>query len=102
MMLSAETAASKYPIQTVEYMARTIGAVESSAQIYDNFYSPNPESETFLNDNLMLTACQLSEQVNAEGVIGNTFSGYTAFKMSSPADLFTPKFLFSRLIKPYP
>ena len=83
MMLSAETAAGKYPIQTVEYMARTIGAVESSAQIYDNFYSPNPESETFLNDNLMLTACQLSEQVNAEGVIGNTFSGYTAFKMSS-------------------
>lgn len=83
MMLSAETAAGKYPVQAVEYMARTIGAVESSAQIYDNFYLPNPQSDTFLNDNLMLTACKLSEHVNAKGVIGNTFSGYTAFKMSS-------------------
>ncbi len=83
MMLSAETAAGKYPVQAVEYMARTIGAVESSAQIYDNFYLPNPQSDTFLNDNLMLTACKLSEHVNAKGVIGNTVSGYTAFKMSS-------------------
>lgn len=83
MMLSAETAAGKYPVQAVEYMARTIGAVESSAQIYDNFYIPNPNSDTFLNDNLMLTACKLSEHVNAKGVIGNTISGYTAFKMSS-------------------
>lgn len=83
MMLSAETAAGKYPIQAVESMAKTIGAMESAAQIYDNFYLPDPGSDTFLNDNLMLTACKLSEHVNAKGVIGNTFSGYTAFKMSS-------------------
>jgi pyruvate kinase len=83
MMLSAETAAGKYPLQAVEYMARTIGSVEGAAKIYDHFYLPNPESDTFLNDNLMLTACKLSEHVNAKGVIGNTFSGYTAFKMSS-------------------
>lgn len=83
MMLSAETAAGKYPVQAVESMAKTIGAIEGAAQIYDNFYIPNPESDTFLNDNLMLTACKLSEHVNAKGVIGNTTSGYTAFKMSS-------------------
>lgn len=83
MMLSAETAAGKYPVQAVEYMARTIGSVEGAGKIYDHFYLPNPNSDTFLNDNLMLTACKLSEHVNAKGVIGNTFSGYTAFKMSS-------------------
>lgn len=83
MMLSAETAAGKYPVQAVESMAKTIGAVESSAQIYDHFYDPNPDSDTFFNDNLMLTACKLGESVNAKGLIGNTFSGYTAFKMSS-------------------
>jgi pyruvate kinase len=103
MMLSAETAAGKYPVQAVESMARTIAAVEGSGQIYNNFYSPNPESETFLNDNLMLTACKLSEQVNAKCVIGNTFSGYTAFKMSSHRPhakvfIFTPnKKLISKL-----
>jgi len=83
MMLSAETAAGMYPVQAVEYMTRTIGSVEGAGQIYDHFYLPNSESDTFLNDNLMLTACKLSEHVNAKGVIGNTFSGYTAFKMSS-------------------
>lgn len=83
MMLSAETAAGKYPIQAVESMAKTIGAVEGAAGIYNHFYDPNPESDTFLNDNLMLTACKFSESVNAKGLIGNTFSGYTAFKLSS-------------------
>lgn len=40
MMLSAETAAGKYPVETVEYMARTISSVEGAAEIYDHFYSP--------------------------------------------------------------
>ena len=83
VMLSAETAAGKYPIETVQYMARTIASVESSAKIYDKFYNPNEASATFMNDNIMLAACKLSEQVNATAVIGNTISGYTAFKLSS-------------------
>ncbi len=83
MMLSAETAAGKYPIQTVKSMARTIAAVEGAAEIYDHFYSPNKESDTYYNDNLMLAACKLSEQVEAKAILGNTVSGYTAFKLSS-------------------
>lgn len=83
MMLSAETAAGKYPVETVECMSRTIASVESAAEIYDHFYDPNPASETFINDNVMLAACKLSEQVEAEAITGNTVSGYTAFKLSS-------------------
>ncbi len=83
MMLSAETAAGKYPLETVQYMARTISSVENSAEIYDRFYNPDENSDTFLNDNVMLAASKLSEQVNASAIIGNTVSGYTAFKMSS-------------------
>ncbi|WP_420387509.1 pyruvate kinase [Roseivirga sp.] len=83
MMLSAETAAGKYPIETVKYMARTISSVEASAEIYDRFHSPNEDSDTFINDNVMLAATKLSEQVGAHAITGNTVSGYTAFKLSS-------------------
>lgn len=83
VMLSAETAAGKYPVETVQYMARTISSVESSAKIYDKFQDPNPKSNTFMNDNVMLAATKLSEQVEAKGITGNTVSGYTAFKLSS-------------------
>jgi pyruvate kinase len=83
VMLSAETAAGKYPVETVNYMARTISSVESSAKIYDKFQDPNPNSDTFMNDNVMLAATKLSEQVEAKGITGNTVSGYTAFKLSS-------------------
>ncbi|MFT6969869.1 MAG: pyruvate kinase [Roseivirga sp.] len=92
LMLSAETAAGKYPVQTVKSMARTIAAVESSAyDIYNNFYEPKAESSTYLNDNIMLSACRLSERIGAKAVLGNTVSGYTAFKLASHrpnADIF--------------
>lgn len=84
LMLSAETAAGKYPVQTVKSMARTIAAVESASHnIYNNFYEPQPSSETYLNDNIMLSACRLGERIDAVAVLGNTVSGYTAFKLSS-------------------
>uniref|UniRef100_UPI0040476E2D pyruvate kinase n=2 Tax=Roseivirga sp. TaxID=1964215 RepID=UPI0040476E2D len=84
LMLSAETAAGKYPIQTVKSMARTIAAVESSAtKIYNHFYEPKKESATYLNDNIMLSACRLSDRIDAKAVLGNTVSGYTAFKLAS-------------------
>ncbi|MFT6827368.1 MAG: pyruvate kinase [Roseivirga sp.] len=84
LMLSAETAAGKYPVQTVKSMARTIAAIESSAtKIYNNFYEPKLESSTYLNDNVMLSACRLSERIDAKAVLGNTIYGYTAFKIAS-------------------
>lgn len=83
VMLSAETAAGKYPIETVKYMARTISSVEGSGAIYDKFRNPDPISDTFINDNVMLAASKLSEQVGAKAITGNTVSGYTAFRLSS-------------------
>lgn len=84
LMLSAETAAGKYPVQTVKSMARTIASVEGSSNIiYNNFYEPKQESDTYLNDNVMLSACRLSERIEAKAVLGNTIYGYTAFKIAS-------------------
>lgn len=83
MMLSAETAAGKYPLQTVETMARTIASVEQSANVYDKVGVPVRDSDTFMNDNILYGACKLSDRVGAKAIIGNTVSGYTAFKLSS-------------------
>ena len=84
MMLSAETASGKYPIQTVKTMARTIGAVEgSSDEIYGKIELPNPSSSRYLSDNVIFGAAKLSERVNAKAILGNTVAGYTAFKLSS-------------------
>lgn len=84
MMLSAETASGKYPIQTVKMMARTIAAVEgSSEEIYDKIELPNKASDRYLSDNVIFGAAKLSERVGARAILGNTVSGYTAFKLSS-------------------
>lgn len=84
MMLSAETAAGKYPVQTVKTMARTIASVEGSSEdIYDKIELPNKASDRFLSDNVMFGAAKLSERVGARAILGNTVSGYTAFRLSS-------------------
>ncbi len=84
MMLSAETAAGKYPVQTVKTMARTIASVEgASDDIYDKIELPNKASDRYLSDNVMFGAAKLSERVGARAILGNTVSGYTAFKLSS-------------------
>lgn len=84
MMLSAETASGKYPVQTVRSMARTIASVEGATDdIYDKIELPNKESDRFLSDNVMFGAAKLSERIGARAILGNTVSGYTAFKLSS-------------------
>ncbi len=83
IMLSAETASGKYPVQTVKSMVRTILAVESSSnEVYDKRARIDPDSPTFYNDHLVLTACKLSKEINAKVIVGMTKSGYTGFRLA--------------------
>jgi pyruvate kinase len=82
LMLSAETAAGKYPLEVIKSMSRTITSVESQGDIYDKFDKVDPKSPTFFNDNIVLTACKLSMDTKAKAIIGMTKSGYTAYKLS--------------------
>lgn len=104
LMLSAETAAGKYPVETVRTMARTIASVEGSSElIFDKFEYPRESADTFMNDNILFSACKLSNRVRAKALVGNTVSGYTAFKLSanrphSKIFIFTPnKSLLTKL-----
>jgi pyruvate kinase len=84
LMLSAETATGKYPIQTIKSMARTISSVETQADhIYDKYWDIDLKSSLFINDSLVASACRLSKYTGAKAIIGMTKSGYTAFRISS-------------------
>jgi pyruvate kinase len=91
LMLSGETAVGAFPLEVITSMKTTIMSIQTTANIYNNFYDPLPTSNTYFNDNVVLTAADLSFQVKATAIIGNTVSGYTAFKLSShrpEADIF--------------
>ncbi len=83
VMLSAETAAGKYPIEVVRSMVRTISSVEKNKKMYYHFHEVDPTSPIYINDSLVLSACKLAKDVGAKAIVGMTASGYTAFKASS-------------------
>jgi len=83
LMLSAETAAGKYPVEVIRSMVRTINSVERQAGIYFKFKDVDPDSPIFINDSLILAACKLAKDVGAKAIVGMTASGYTAFRSSS-------------------
>jgi pyruvate kinase len=83
LMLSAETAAGKYPIEVIRSMVRTINSVEKQGKIFYKFREIDPNSPNYFNDSLILTACKLAKDVNAKAIVGMTQLGYSAYKASS-------------------
>ncbi|MBL7856946.1 MAG: pyruvate kinase [Cyclobacteriaceae bacterium] len=83
LMLSAETASGKYPIEVIRSMVRTVSSVEKNPGIYFRFRDVDQKSSIFINDSLVLAACKLAKDVGAKAIVGMTASGYTAFKSSS-------------------
>ncbi|MEO9475279.1 MAG: pyruvate kinase [Cyclobacteriaceae bacterium] len=83
LMLSAESASGKFPIESVQRMAQTIAAIErDSHSIYNKFAEEDEFSSTRLNDLLVRSACRLSDGVSAKAMVGMTKSGYTGFRLS--------------------
>lgn len=83
VMLSAETAAGKYPLEVIRSMVRTISSVEKNPNMYYRFRELDPKSPSYIHDSLVLSACKLAKDVGAKAIVGMTTSGYTAFKSSS-------------------
>lgn len=82
LMLSAETAAGKYPIESVQSMYQTIKSVETHAEIYYKFHTLEKESSTYISDSVVASAARLSSHNNTKAIIGMTVSGYTAYRLS--------------------
>jgi len=91
VMLSAETAAGKFPVQTIQHMTRIIRAVEKTHDIYSKYYEHDLTDPFFYSDVIIDSACKMAEQTNAKAIIGMTNSGFTAFRIAKhrpEADIF--------------
>jgi len=84
VMLSAETSVGAYPVLAVRAMQLTIAEAEKTNAPYFKGKRPSAESTpTFLSDEICFTAVRISDHLGAKAIVGMTFSGYTAYKISS-------------------
>lgn len=82
VMLSGETSVGKFPVRVIESVQKIIKNVEEYDGIYDNDYLHINE-ERFITDAICYTAVEMAQKTKAVGIITMTFTGYTAFEISS-------------------
>jgi pyruvate kinase len=76
VMLSAETATGKYPVEAVGTMDRIARAVEPSMGYRHQM--PEPGEETTVGRAMSNAACDLAETLGASAILVPTFTGRTA------------------------
>jgi len=83
LMLSAETAVGKYPVETIRSMQQIINYTEDEGNPYYKQHEPIVGSPTFLADSICFNASKMAQQVDAKAIVAFTNSGYTALRVSS-------------------
>jgi pyruvate kinase len=83
VMLSGETSVGEFPLIVIETMQKIIQNIEQNNYPFHPEKFLKPKAESFLSDAVCDTACFLSKQTNAAGIVSMTLSGYTAFEISS-------------------
>lgn len=83
VMLSGETSVGKYPLAVIKAMSKIVREVEKDESIYHKEEIPERSPERFITDSVCFNATRLAQRVEAKGIITMTFSGYTAYKISS-------------------
>lgn len=83
LMLSNETATGKYPVEAVEFMARTCSETERSR--YDDIIYPASPSGKELSPVLALSqaACLLAAKLKAKVILATTRSGFSVRAIAS-------------------
>lgn len=89
VMLSAETSVGAFPILAIRHMHKTVAEAEKTNAPFYKGKRPVEGSPSFLTDEVCFTAVRISDHLKARAIVSMTFSGYTAYKISS----FRPKAL---------
>lgn len=84
VMLSGETSVGKYPIYVIKAMVKILQET-GDFRLNEILEEKNPERspERFITDSICFNASSLADKTNAKAIVTMTFSGYTAFKISS-------------------
>lgn len=83
VMLSGETSVGQFPVQVIKAMADIIYEIESFEGIYNKEMTPVKDTIRFISDSICFNACRLASRVEADALIGMSYSGYTAYKLAS-------------------
>lgn len=90
VMLSGETSMGKNPVRVIEAVQKIIHSIEAYSGIYYNDLM-RISRDRFITDAICKAAVELADKARAKGIITMTFSGYTAYEISSyrpKADIF--------------
>ena len=87
VMLSGETSVGKYPVEVVQNITKIIKNIEKT-QFYKTKNTLiekefNCVDERFITDRVCLAAVRIAKSTDIEAIITLTYSGYTAFQISS-------------------
>jgi pyruvate kinase len=85
VMLSGETSVGEFPVIVIETMAKIVRNVEERGYPFNTAKEihQDPSHPNYLSNAVCESAVHLSEHTNAVGIVSMTFSGYTAFEISS-------------------
>jgi pyruvate kinase len=83
VMLSGETSVGKFPVEVIKAMSKIVLEIEKNDEIYHKEEVPERSEDRFISDSICFNATRLAQRVSAKAIITMTFSGYTAYKISS-------------------
>ena len=108
VMLSAETASGKFPVEAVAMMVRVAEDVESDPQLQERLFHPLSEQSGYrrLPEAIGQAACRVAESVGAAAILAFTQTGSTAalvakYKPPVPVFAVTPSHVVRRRMALY-
>ncbi len=81
IMLSGETAAGKYPVESVKAMAKIAEEAEKSINYSERFFNSEFKIKN-LADAISHSTCSMAMDIGAKGIVASTISGVTARMIS--------------------
>jgi pyruvate kinase len=82
VMLSAETAIGKYPVESVRIMSRIINSTESIINYGVKMMEKLKTGYKSVTDSIALASCEIAKNLDAVAIITSTQSGHTAREIS--------------------
>ncbi|MFC3197187.1 pyruvate kinase [Parapedobacter deserti] len=83
VMLSGETSVGEFPEIVIETMSKIIVHVEETSYPYYSLKKSEHDAASMIPDAICGSSVYLAEKTNASAIVAMTYSGYTAFEISS-------------------